>query len=210
MIYKSRCHGEVWHKPVIHEIEVRPGPRGLITKKRQKEKMITFGAGAISSSGEAVNVRDVVPPHRITGLHAIVDVLQNGVHSTSLPPPATAAPPPADRDPRDSFEEGERRLSFLSQATLEELNSLSIPEWESMLYEFDTGFDSFLWNSNVRAMDEDHVIEILEVMKSKRQRFFELTYYPVLSLSRRIQDWVSENMKPDYNNELFIDDKENY
>ena len=169
-------------------------PRHIQLEVRNDEEINKlFAKQTIASGGAIQNIHNALLPD--TGLHAIVDVLQNGVQSL----PAAASGAAAHCDPRESFEENQRRLWFLSHATLEELNSLSISDWEAFLYEFDTGFNSFFWNFNVRDMDEDHVIEILEVMKSKQQRFFEPTHletthhHRVWFLSRRIQDWVSEN-----------------
>lgn len=109
------------------------------------------------------------------------------------------------------YNEREERLDFLSKASKEELEAKSTEDWKQFLNEWDTGLSSLLKNHrNLSLIADDKVISILNIMKEKKQRFFEYDYYYVLHLSSAIQKWAIENMKPDYSNELYIEDKENY
>lgn len=150
----------------------------------------------ISEPKQGVNIRDVIPPHRMTGLFGIVDALQNG--------PELSVQRDFDNEKR------EERSRFLYEASADELSAKTLEEWETFLFEYDTGFDEFLSNPNSVLIPDDLLIQILNIMLDKKQRFFEFTFYYVLKHSKRVQEWVLENLRPDYTNELFIEDKENY
>lgn len=109
-----------------------------------------------------------------------------------------------------NIDERLRYINILYTITAEKLETNTEKDWDSILVEWETGIDAFFTNKNSRLLPDDKIISILEIMKQKNQRFFDYTFYNVLYHSKKVQEWVINNLKPEYTNELYIEDPLNY
>lgn len=109
----------------------------------------------------------------------------------------------------NDFKDKKRTLNDneLSKLSYEELYNISLyPD----LYKFNNanlGLDEIFRNENLIKMQDDTIIKLLDLLKSRGQRFFDYSTFEVLKHSKKVREWALENMKMISSNELYIEDK---
>ncbi len=74
----------------------------------------------------------------------------------------------------------------------------------------DINLDSLLQNQNLINLSDKIIINLLELMKAKKQRFFQYTIFELLLHSESVRKWAFDNMTLHHKNDLYIQDRENY